>query len=248
MELNWSTFVLEIINFLVLVWILKRFLYKPVLQVIARRRAGIEKTLAGAKEMESSAQELKARYEGRLAKWDKERAQAREALARELDESRARKLAALKTELEQQREKMRVSEERRQGDAQRKMEETALVQGARFATRLLEQAAGAEVEARLVDLVIGELGQLPADRAKALRNNWATAPEAIVVTTAFPLADRQQQRLEEAIAGVTDLAVPIRFEQDESLLAGVTITIGAWILGASLRDELQGFVDLAHGG
>ena len=51
MELNWSTFILEIINFLVLIWILKRFLYKPVLDVIARRRAGIEKTLSDAREM-----------------------------------------------------------------------------------------------------------------------------------------------------------------------------------------------------
>ena len=42
MELSWSTFFLEIINFLVLVWILKRFLYKPVMDVIARRREGIE--------------------------------------------------------------------------------------------------------------------------------------------------------------------------------------------------------------
>jgi len=48
LELSWSTFLLEIINFLVLVWILKHFLYKPVLDVIARRRSGIEKTLADA--------------------------------------------------------------------------------------------------------------------------------------------------------------------------------------------------------
>ena len=49
MELSWSTFILEAINFLVLVWILKRFLYKPVLDVIERRKAGIEKIQADAK-------------------------------------------------------------------------------------------------------------------------------------------------------------------------------------------------------
>jgi len=42
MELNWSTFLLEIINFLILVWILKHFFYKPILDVIAHRRADIE--------------------------------------------------------------------------------------------------------------------------------------------------------------------------------------------------------------
>ncbi len=48
MELNWTTFALEIVNFLILVWILKRFLYKPVLEAIARRKTAIDKTLSDA--------------------------------------------------------------------------------------------------------------------------------------------------------------------------------------------------------
>jgi F-type H+-transporting ATPase subunit b len=246
MQLNWSTFVLEIINFLVLVWILKRFLYKPVLEVIARRRAGIEKTLNEAKDKEEAAQVLKTQYEGRLAQWDKERAQAREALAQELQQERSRRLAALKTDVEQQREKARVGAEQRQADAQRKLEEAALVQATAFASRLLGQAAGAEVESRLIDLVVKEIGALPAERIAALRNNWTTATEAVVVTTAFPITDQKQHEVEQAIAGLTERDVPVRFERDESLLAGVVITVGAWILGFSLRDELRGFADLAH--
>ena len=60
MELNWSTFLLEIINFLVLVWILKRFLYQPVLDVIARRRKAIEAQLAEALRLQDEAESLKA--------------------------------------------------------------------------------------------------------------------------------------------------------------------------------------------
>ena len=69
MEFDWTTFALEIINFLILVWILKRFLYRPVLDVIARRRAGVEKTLADAKRIEAEAGELKQRCECELAQW-----------------------------------------------------------------------------------------------------------------------------------------------------------------------------------
>jgi F-type H+-transporting ATPase subunit b len=45
MELDWTTFALEIINFLALIWILKRFLYRPVLATLGQRRAGIEANL-----------------------------------------------------------------------------------------------------------------------------------------------------------------------------------------------------------
>lgn len=41
MDFDWTTFILEIINFLILIWILKHFLYRPVLKVISERRSGI---------------------------------------------------------------------------------------------------------------------------------------------------------------------------------------------------------------
>lgn len=245
MELSWSTFVLEIVNFLVLVWILKRFLYKPVLDVISRRRAAIEQTLADAEALHADAEKSRQQYEGRLADWDEERRQAREALLRELEAERALKMTALQHSLEQERQKAQVAEAHRQADATRKIEETALMQGARFATRLLQQASGPDTEARLVDLVSADLAELPAERISALRDNGGKTSEAIVVASAFPLADDQRQRLEQALTPVRGPEMRLRFEQNRELLAGVRIVVGDWILGMNLRDELQGFAELA---
>ena len=245
MELNWTTFVLEIINFLVLVWILKHFLYKPVLDVIARRRAGIEKTLADAEALQADAESLHEQYEGRLADWGRERQQARKALVQEIETERASKMAGLQTVLDQEREKARVTEARRQVDAMRKIEETALMQGARFATRLLEQASGPDTEARLVELVITELTRLPAEHIAALRSSYGKMPEAIVVVSAFPLPDDQRQRLKQALAPVISPNIPLQFEQDSELLAGLRIMLGARVLGINILDELKGFTELA---
>ena len=246
MELSWSTFVLEIINFLVLVWILKHFLYKPVLGVIARRRAVIEKTRADAWALHLDAEKLQEQYEGRLTDWNRERQQLRETLNGELEAERARKLEELRKELEQEREKAHVAEANRQADALRKVEETALLQAAEFATRLLEEAAGADTEARLVELVITELSQLPTERIATMRNSYGQTPDAIVVASAFPLPEDQRRRLEQALLTLTALDIPLRFEQNSELLAGVRITVGAWVLGANLQDELKGMTELAH--
>lgn len=246
MELNWSTVVLEILNFLILVWILKRFLYQPVLDVITRRQVGIEKTLADAETRQAEAVKLQQQYEGRLAEWDRERQQARAALSRELDAERNRKLAELQTALEQEQEKVRVADARRQTDTLRKLEETALRHAARFTTQLLRQATGPELEARLADLAITGLTALPAKRIADLRNSNGKPPEAIRVTSAFPLADDQRQRLEQTLASVAGPDIAQHFEQDSALLAGVRIAIGPWVLGVNLQDELQGFMDLAH--
>lgn len=246
MELSWSTFLLEIINFLVLVWILKRFLYKPVLDVIARRRAGIEKRLADAKTLHDDAEALQARYRGRLADWEQERQQAREQLVREIEEERAQRLAALQSELEQEREKTQVAEARRQADATHKTEEAALIQAGRFASRVLAQAASPELEAKLLELVIDELPQLSAERIAALHSSWGQMSEAIVVASAFPLSDTQRQKLQKVLIATTGSELPLHFEQDVELLAGVRITVGAWMLGANLQDELRSFAEFSH--
>ena len=246
MELNWSTFLLEIINFLVLVWILKRFLYKPVLNVIARRRAGIEDQLAEARRLHDEADSLKAEYENRLDDWDHERQQARDVLAQELDEERARQMETLQTTLAQERQKAQVAESRQRAEAAREIEHQALQQSAQFATRLLSQAAGPELEACLFDLLVDNLSSLSSDQIAALKTHWGEPPESIMVASAYPLAEGQRQRLEEALTEVTGLAVPVHYKQNPDLLAGLRITIGAWVLHADVHDELRVFTEFAH--
>jgi len=244
MELNWSTFVLEIINFLVLVWILKRFLYRPVLDVIARRQAGIDKTLNDAKTIRSEAEKLQQQYEGRLESWAQEREQARESLATQLDAERTDRMKQLESELSQEREKSRVVEARRQADIERELEMAALSQGARFASRLLEQAAGPELQLRLVEMLLEDLNEVSSDRTGALRTRYGKAPDIIDVTSAFPLSNDQRNRLEKALKKLVGPDVSLRYRQSEALLAGLRIVIGAWVLGANVLDELKGFAEL----
>lgn len=246
MELNWTTFILEIINFLVLVWILKHFFYQPILDVIARRQAGIEKRLADAKALHDDAESLQAHYQERLTIWEQEKQLARQRLRQEIEEERSKSLAALQSELLEESEKARVAETKRQAYSQQKTEETALILASRFASRLLGQAASPELEAKLLDMVTNELPRLTSEQIDTLRNNWGQKPETVLVTSAYPLGAEQRAKLQQVIDQVIGTNLPLQFEQDHHLIAGIRITIGAWLLGANLQDELKAFSDFAH--
>ena len=245
MELNWSTFLLEIINFLVLVWILKRFLYKPVLDVIARRRAGIEKTLADAKALHDEAQVLREQYEQRLTRWEDERQKGRAQLQHEIEAERGRPMEELQDLLAREREKAQVIEQRELAEALRRNQETALAHGARFASRLLGFAAGPELEKRLLELLLDAIGSLSTERLEALRDGTRKPASDVVIISAFPLADVQRARLTEALTTTLATEVSPRYEEDPELLAGLCISIGSWTLGANLRDELKGFAEFS---
>jgi F-type H+-transporting ATPase subunit b len=244
-ELDWSTIILEIINFLVLVWILKRFLYQPVLNVIAKRRAGIDDAIANAEATHTQAEALKKQYEGRLADWERERAEARETLRTELDAERKRRMTELQASVDAERRKVRVADERRLAEALNRNEQTALVHSAAFAARLLKPLAGPELDERLRTLTLSELAKLPAETLDTLRQGAGGASEAVIVSTG-PLDTASRGQIETALRGIFGDALHCRYADDAALIAGVRITVGAWVFSGNIRDELQSFADLAH--
>ena len=245
MDLSWSTFVLEVINFLVLVWILNHFLYKPVMNVIARRRDNIEQQMQNAEQRYAQAEQLQQQYQNRAADWEQEKNRARTSLAAELEAERTRKTAEIDAVLQQRQEHVRVAEQRRQQDLIREAEEKALELGAGFAARLLRQAAGPELEARLLEMMVAEMSLLPDERVSTLRAQFDESTVQVQVNSAYPLTEQQRDKLQQSLARFTPTNTQIEFKQQPELVAGLQVLLGAWELGFNLRDELKGFADLA---
>ena len=248
MELSWPTFFLEIFNFLVLVWILKRFLYKPVLEAIAHRKSVIDKTLADANAKEAGAQALVEQYQNRLADWENEKEKLAAGVAAEISAQRATMIAALENSLKQEREKARVLEERRLNQLKNRAEEEGIARGVQFTGRLLACAACAELEARLVNRTLEDLPRLPEEQIKALRSVCRQDGVRVKVTSAFPLSAAQRSAIGRRLKEVTEDSVAVEFTEDSRLLAGLRISVGPWILRANVEDELEFFAQaVGHG-
>jgi len=247
MNFDWTTFVLEAINFLILVWLLKRFLYRPVLDVIARRQAAVAATLAGAASMRSEAQRLQTEYEGRQSDWERERARLRQALDDELDALRISRLATLAQEVEIERKRSEAARQHERDVEQRELEMRALQQANAFAARLLERFAGPELDARIVDMLLADLEALPAARRDALTEALAHAAQ-VDVCSARALDPGLQQRIEAVIAALAGRCLKTVYAIDPALLAGLRLRAGAWELAADLSGELAAFAEFAaHG-
>lgn len=246
MELSWSTFILEIINFLVLVWILKRFLYRPVLNVLEKRREKIAQTLNEATERQTQAVALEKQYQGRLDEWELEKQQARESLQQEIQTEKNRRLEQLQNELTSERKKAAVLDARQQSESLKHVQHTAHKQAAKFASKILIATAGPEQESRLFDLFMNELEKLSDDNINRLRDACTNSECNIIVTSAYPLSKDQQQQLTQLLSTLYEQPITISYSQDTNLIAGLRVTMGAWVLHLNLQDELTGFVELSH--
>src|SRR6516225_8435184 len=95
MRLEWSTIVLQIINFVVLVWLLQRFLYKPVLRMIDARKAELQQQYDNAKTAEQQAKARLAVVEAERTNIAGERdAVLKAAAAQEEEAAKARRAQA----------------------------------------------------------------------------------------------------------------------------------------------------------
>jgi F-type H+-transporting ATPase subunit b len=241
-EFDWTTAVLEALNFLVLVWLLKRFFYRPVLAVIEKRRAESESILTDAEMRRRDAEGLKAEYASRLADAGRERDLALARLDEEIAVERTRRLGAVEAEADADRRRRQMLAAREAGEHEAALERQAVAIGARFASRLLERLAGPELEAKLVDLALDELATAAPERLDVIGAALREPAASVEVVTAYPLDTTRRAAIAAALGSLAGRALEPAFREDAALKSGLSITAGSWLLMANLRDELDFFI------
>lgn len=242
MELDWSTFLLEIVNFLVLVWILQHFFYRPVRQAIDRRQQAIEKSLAEARAAHAEADTLKAQYESRLSDWEAVKQTAQGKLQAEIAEEKKWKMETFLESLEAQKEKSRALEEKRQADILRKNEQTAMQQAAQFAAKFLARVSNQNTNDRLAEIFVADLSNLPEEKRAELQRA-CTANPYIHVISAFSLGKQQQEAVTQSLDNMAGKKLSYAFSIDPQVIAGIRVNMGACVLHANIQDELQFFAE-----
>ncbi|MDD2850819.1 MAG: F0F1 ATP synthase subunit delta [Desulfuromonadaceae bacterium] len=247
MELDLTTFLMEVANFLILVWIMNRLLYKPVQAIIAKRQAAMEQTRSEAGQMRAEATELERTYQGRLASWDEEKAELRRQLQAEIAIERQRLTAVLDTELAEMRDKVRVTEERQAEELVRLSEERAITNAGRFAARLLTRIATPDLESKLVEMLLEDLHGLPDEQLRAIVEALGREEAIVRVVSAYPLTETVAETFQERFRAIFPAAQHFSFTVNEALLAGIRVNTGPWNLSANLKDELAFFLGGING-
>ena len=246
MELDWSTFLLEIVNFLILVWILKYFLYKPVINIIAQRREHIQKKEDAATALHNEAESLKNQYQTRLAKWEAEKKVLHKALLKEIETERKQLMEQLNKSLEEEKRKAHILIERRSKEELINNEKTALQQGALFCSRLFSRLAGPELENAIVQITLEELDKLSVEQQQLLQTACSKETAPISIFSAYQLSSANRDHIEKLLHKIVDQKTRFIYKQEPSLISGLRIRIGSWYLGANLKDELKYFSDSGH--
>lgn len=234
MHIDWLTVSAQIVNFLVLVYILKRFLYGPVLAAMARRQARIASRLAEAQQREQEAQATRERYAASQQAFERDRqallSQARDDVARE----RAALLEQARHEVEASRRAWWHDLERERDDARSRLRQSIADCGLAAARILLGELAGERLEGRMVERFLERLAEFDASALLGA----CVASGRLRVRSAAELDAAQRARITRAIHEQLAPDLQIDYEPEAALLAGIELEAGGLRVGWTLADNL----------
>lgn len=238
MLIDWFTIVAQTINFLILVWLMKRFLYKPILNAIDAREAQVAAELANAAAQMAEAQQERGEFEQKNAAFDQEQAAL---LRKATDEAQAEyqrlfneaRQAAVTLRAKQQETLRSDAHTLQQAFSRRTQQEVFAI-----ARKTLTDLAETSLEERMGVVFTRRLGALD-DQAKAsLAEALKMAPDPALVRSAFELPTEQRAVIQTALNETFSAEVPLRFETAPALISGIELTANGQKLAWSIADYL----------
>ncbi|MDB5295294.1 MAG: H+-transporting two-sector ATPase, subunit [Phycisphaerales bacterium] len=239
MPIDWFTVAAQALNFLALVWLLKRFLYKPVLDAIDAREKRVAAELAGADADKAAARTDREAFQQKNDAFDRERAAL---MSKATDEAKAerRRLIddanrAADAAAAQRRDAMRADADHlRQAVARRTQDEVFAI-----ARQALADLADTALEERMVDVLIRRLRQMDSGMKDRFAEAVRTAPDAAVVRTAFDLPPDRRAAVQQAVDETFAADVRLRFETAPDVVAGIELSANGQKLAWTFADHLS---------
>ena len=235
---DWFTIVAQAVNFLILVWLMKRFLYKPILHAIDEREKRIATELTNADAKKAEAQKEQDEFQHKNADFDQQRAALLSKATDEAQAERQRLIGEARKAAEAlsaKRQETLRNEERNlyQAISRRTQQEVFAI-----ARKALTDLATVSLEERLGEVFTRRLREMTGKAKEALGEALKTASDPAVVRSAFDVPAEQRAAIQNALNETFSAEIRVRFETAPDLISGIELTSNGQKVAWSIADYL----------
>ncbi|BBL64591.1 ATP synthase B chain [Methanosarcina mazei TMA] len=238
MLIDWFTVVAQVVNFLILVWLLKHFLYKPILNAVDAREKKVADELKNADAKEAEAQKEKEEFKHKNEDFD----QQRNALLNKAKEEAKAKRQQLFEEVRKdasdlrakQQEALRNDEQNLSQEIGRRTQQEVF----NIARKVLTDMAGTSLEERAVDVFAQRLRNLKDEEKKQLASALSASSSQMLIRTAFDLPQAQRDSIKKTIKETLGIETQPKFETAPDLVSGIELTTDGQKVAWSIANYL----------
>jgi F-type H+-transporting ATPase subunit b len=235
MRIDWLTVGAQVVNFLILVFLLRRFLYRPVLEAMARREKRIADRLNEAAAREQAAKRMADDYAKKMADIESQHDEMVARAKEEADAQRRRMLDAARGDVEQAEARWRDDLRREQQEFLGAARREIAMASESVARKALADLAAADLEQRMIATLLDRLDRLGDAEMAAL----ADAAGGVTVRSAFKLDGNQRSQITRALHERFGTGAPVHYVTDPALVCGLALEGGGRRLGWNVADYMQ---------
>ncbi|HTV95489.1 MAG TPA: F0F1 ATP synthase subunit delta [Steroidobacteraceae bacterium] len=239
MLIDWFTVAAQALNFIILIWLLRRYLYGPILAAVAAREKRIAAQLADAAATRLQARKEQEEFAQKKAQLERERTTLLDKAAGEANVERQRLLSEARRDadaLSTQRRDALVEEARALDEVLRRRTQQEVFAIAR---RALQDLAAVSLEERITAMFVERLRSADAQAKERWKGNLHAAPVRALVRSAFELSASQRAAIKDALEEVVGAAMSVEFETAASLISGIEATVNEYRMAWSIESYLD---------
>jgi F-type H+-transporting ATPase subunit b len=246
MLIDWFTVVAQAVNFIILVWLLKRFLYKPILNAIAAREKRIATELAAASAQEAQARKSHDEFDEKSKQLDRDRDALMAKAALEIKAQHERLLDDARKAANDLLCEQRAAVRNDSAALMDQMMRLAASEVFDVARQALSDLASMTLEERLGEIFTRRLREMKPD-AKQLLDVALKAPHAAaVVRSRFSLATQERATIQNALNVTFAADIHLAFETAPGSICGIELTVGGQKLSWSIAGYLGALEEKAQ--
>jgi F-type H+-transporting ATPase subunit b len=238
MLIDWFTVIAQVVNFLILVWLLKRFLYTPILNAIDAREMRIAGELAAADAMRTEAQKERDAFRHNNEEFDRQRASLFSEAILNAGTERKRILEEARKEAEDMRARQIQTFRNDYGNLKEEIVRRTRDEVFAIARKTLSDLASANLEGYMVDVFIRRCRALREVEKNALQSAFKASMGSAVVRSTFPLSAEQRSAIERVSQEVFFCKGDFRFETSPDLVSGLELSMDGHEVSWSIADYL----------
>ena len=237
--IDWFTVGAQVLNFVVLVWLMKRFLYQPILRAIAAREQLIASQLATAAEQEAVAVAERADFAEKNRLFDEQRASLLEQVTAEVETERQRLLLSARQAADAISNKRQAALRLAAGNLNQAIAGQVQQEVFAIAAKTLADLTDSSLEERLVAVFIARLKVLENPARQRLVAACTQGNQPAMLCSAMDLPRAQQMELQSALDACCGAPINLQFVTDAAQIAGLQLSCGGQCFAWSIADYLQ---------
>jgi F-type H+-transporting ATPase subunit b len=239
MLIDWFTVAAQVVNFVVLVWLMKRFLYQPILQAIAAREQLIATQLATAAEQKSAAAAERADFAQKNKLFEEQCANLLEQATAEVESERQRLLVSARQAADALSNKRQTALHLAASNLNQAIAQQVQQEVFAIAAKTLADLTDSSLEERLVAVFITQLQQLETPARERLVAACTQSSEPALLRSARAMPAAQQAALQAALDACCGEPINLQFVTDATLIAGLQLSCAGQCFAWSIVDYLQ---------